>query len=299
MIALDFSKASFQIITRLENFCSPRDFALASEDIIAGGDGDLTAALIASEAYQALQHCTALSPLAVEFETQGARLYSRPDRRGKRLVVGFTGRAFRFMMPLSIFQQAIPDDTDVLVLFDVLNDHYRRGIFDGKTSLFDLPKRLAEITARYCEVISFGTSGGALPALRFSKLARISRGISIGGRVIDDTIRILKGSPLPPAYDPLCACHKSTAGQALLVFGDQHAADSRSARIVAACIDAELIPVKGCAEHNLLWPVYKAGRLNAFLELLLDPRSTLQDLVQFPLSDGQSIKAHPSPGRTP
>lgn len=281
MTALEFSKASFQAITRLENFSSPREFVLAADDIMSGNDTDLLKALVASEAYLALQSEVNLSSLTVEFEARWAKLYSRPGRRGKRLLIGFTGRAFRLMLPLAIFHQALPDDTDVLVLFDSLNDHYRRDIFDGSSTLPDLPQRLAAITENYTTVIAFGTSGGALPALRFAKLARLPRGISIGGRVINDTIRIFKGSPLGSAYDPLCACPKTITGRSVLLYGDQHAADTQTAHIVAACGVVDLIPVKGSAEHNLLWPIYQAGRLAAFLDLFLDIHSTPRALGQF------------------
>ena len=281
MTAMEFSKSAFQAITRLENFCSPREFVMAADDIMSGDNEDLLNALVASEAYLALQSEMNLSPLTVEFETRGARLYSRPGRRGKRLLIGFTGRAFRLMLPLAMFQQALPDDTDVMVLFDSLNDHYRREIFDGTGTLFDLPRRMAAITENYTAVIALGTSGGALPSLRFARLARLPRGISIGGRVINDTLRILNGSPLASAYDPLCACPRATTGQSVLVFGDQHPADARTAHIVAACGAADLIPVKGSAEHNLLWPIYKTGRLAAFLDLFLDTNSTPRALRQF------------------
>lgn len=281
MTALNFSKAAFTAIIKLENFCSPREFMAAADRIMTAGDTDLKAALAVSEAYNALMCEAVLSPMTVEFETEKARLFIRPGQRGTRLLIGFTGRAFRFMMPLAIFQQSLPCDTDLLVLYDSANDHYRSGIFDGKSTLFDLPRLLWPIMDQYSSIISFGTSGGAFPAVRFGKIAQVQRGISIGGRVINDAIRVFKGTGLAPAFDPICDCYKETAGQSWLMFGDQHAADVRSAQIAAASIGAEQIAVMGSAEHNLLWPIYKAGRLDTFLDLLLDPNSTATALRRF------------------
>ena len=100
MTALNFSKEAFKVVNRLENHASSREFLAAAENIMSRGDADLTAALLASEAHKALQCAASLSSLGVVLEFEKACLYSRPERRGTRLLVGFTGSAHRLMMPL-------------------------------------------------------------------------------------------------------------------------------------------------------------------------------------------------------
>jgi hypothetical protein len=275
------SKNAKHIVNQLETFATPMEFFSSVELIINKRHEDLKAAVFESITYNALKGIRALSPMRLELEAQKMRLYSRPGHCGKRLLVGFTGRALRFMMPLAIFQQALPEDTDLLVLYDTEHNHYRSAIFDGKSTLPQLPKLLFPIISKYSSVIAFGTSGGGFPAIRFGCMAGVKRSISIGGRNINDSLRMLRSVSLEPAYDPICVCNKNLEHQALLLFAGLHHEDAHSAHSAAAAINGTTISLEGSTDHSLLWSIQKMGKLDAFFDLFLDTNISSETLRRF------------------
>lgn len=254
-------------LLHLETFSTPIEFLSAMEVARQSGDIALTKVIEESHSMAALCKVGAPSPLVCESETRFARLYSVPETPRQQLIVVFTGWAMRPMMPLPIFMQALPRNTDLLILYDPLRNHYRRGIWDGNCTIRDLPHVMAGIIEIYCDIIALGASGGGLPALRFAKHARLRRGISFGGRLIDDTLRILRREIVPSAYDPLCACDEARTTEAILVYAADNVPDAHAAHCAAVAAASHLIALEGHSNHAVLWEITRMGHLSELLEM--------------------------------
>ncbi|THD83098.1 hypothetical protein E7811_13270 [Aliigemmobacter aestuarii] len=280
MMSRSIPASARRLIAAFDTDLTPMGYAEVSRAILASDNESLKAALLASPAYRALQDARQIPDIRLAAHFPSARLYCR-RRRARRLLVGFTGRAFRLMMPLSILLQSLPADTDLLTLLDPDHNQFRSGTFDGRTGLSELPDALAPIMGRYREVIALGVSSGGLPAIRFGILAGLPRAISVGGRRIDDTLRILKGTAPKHAHDPICDCNRRTRCQTILLHPELHADDSETVRSVAASIDSLTIPLRGSGDHLLMWTLYGMGRLEGFLDLFLDSRAPPERLAAF------------------
>ncbi|MCX7289380.1 MAG: hypothetical protein NTW20_18060 [Rhodobacterales bacterium] len=261
-------KHAFDHLAAMASCLTPLQFIDAANAIRQSGDHDLVEALERSPSMKVLRDAPILSALRCEFETSHARLYSVPGTSRQRLLVGFTGAASRLMMPLPIIMQALPGNTDLLILHDPSRSHFRRGIWDGDRTLLDLAGVTAPIRSAYADTIALGSSGGGLPALRFARHAGLRRGMSFGGRLIDDTLRILRRETVPTAYDPLCACGDARATELILVHSADHVSDAHAARCIAMAANAYLVPIAGRSDHNVLWHMQRMGRLADLLEMM-------------------------------
>ncbi|MDB5657838.1 MAG: hypothetical protein JWS10_453 [Cypionkella sp.] len=290
MTDLGRSKAMHSMVRRLtalENFSTPREFIDAANAIGQSEDRSFADIVERSHSLQALRDAPSLSVLRLQSEVRHARLYSTPGTSRQRLLIAFAGAAQRLMMPLPIFMQALPANTDLLILYDPLNNHYRRGIWDGDHTLRDLASIMAPIIGGYDDTIALGTSSGGLPALRFSKLFGLRRGLSFGGRLIDDTLRILRREILPPAYDPLCACDDLQNTEVILIHAADNAQDALAARCAAVAANSRRISLAGRSNHSVLWDVQCMERLPDLLEMAFSASaSTLNDsLCKWSASD--------------
>lgn len=265
---LSEANRALQRLIALETFSTPREFMASATPLLQSGSAEFCDALGRSRSMQALQTALVFSDLKCESETRYARLYSTPGTARKRLLVAFTGVAMRLMMPLPIFMQALPRDVDLLILYDPLRDHYRKGIWDGTKTLFDLKEATAPVARAYGDVIALGVSGGGLPALRFAKHVMLRRAASFGGRYIDDTLRNLRKESVVTAYDPLCACDTASKTEALLVYASENTHDARAAKCAAAAANAFLLPLNGQKDHIVLWTIQLMGHLPDLLEML-------------------------------
>lgn len=277
MTGTDHPASMHSIIKRLnvlESFSTPREFWDGVKAIMQSGDGSFTDVVERSHSMQALGTAAILSALRLESEVRYARLYSTPGTSRQRLLVAFTGSANRLMMPLPIFMQALPRNTDLLILYDPLKSHYRSGIWDGDRTLWDLRSILAPVTRSYGDTIALGTSGGGLPALRFSKHAELRRGMSFGGRLIDDTLRILRREIVPPAYDPLCACDEARSTEVILVHAADNVQDALAARCASVAASSHMISLAGRSNHGILWDVQRMERLPDLLEMAFSASSS-------------------------
>lgn len=253
-------------LVRLETVSTPLEFMAAYQAAKSTGDTALHKAMKASHSYQSLCGQARLSPLRIVFEARHAKLYSVDGSARRRLMVAFTGASHRLMMPLPIFMQALPQDADLLVLVDPARNHYRHDIFDGTLGLFDLPSALGHIIGSYDDCIAFGTSGGGLPAVRFARLAGLRRGLSFGGRHIDDTLRIFRRDLLPAAFDPLCGCGRVGKTEALFLYSSENPADAETAEICKHIANGTVIPFHGHNHHSVLWLIHRLGGLETFLD---------------------------------
>jgi hypothetical protein len=256
-----------QALNRLENHSSPREFLAAFDAIRASGDPALAAAMEQSHSMEILRKAPRLSDLRCVSEAPLARYYATPDSHQRRLLVAFTGAAQRLMMPLPIIMQALQRETDLLLLFDPSRNHYRRGIWDGEHRFSHLPSLLAPYLRAYADTIAFGTSSGGLPALRFARQAGLRRGLSFGGREIDDTLRILRRENVPPAYDPLCACDVATPTEMILVHAANNTQDAQAARRVGHLANVYPVPLAGQDYHGVLWTLHGIGCLPDLLDM--------------------------------
>lgn len=267
-------------VRALETKSTPLEFLEAERAAAAAGDALFVDQLADSHSAKNLRGATSVSELRLDVEMKFARLYVRPGTRRRRLLVGFTGAARRMMMPLPIFMQALPPEADLLLLLDMQNSHYRTGIWDGTCDLTNLPRTAAPLTSAYEDVIALGTSSGALPAVRFAKMAGLRRGLSFGGRAINDTLRLLRGDRSAPAYDPLCACDARNRTDAIYCFAALHPQDTLSALQAAECANAHLVPLWGRNDHSVLWTIATMGRLNDLLTLAFEgsPEDLIRDV---------------------
>ena len=274
-------------VMALETQSTPLEYLAAAQSAVETGDAMLAELIAASHSARVLKTANAVSDLCLETEVKFARLYSRPGTRRRRLLVGFTGSARRMMMPLPVFMQGLPPDADLLILFDIANRHYRHGIWDGHTALAGLARAAAPVTRSYADVIALGTSAGGFPAVRFAKLAGLRRGLSFGGRAIDDTLRILRGQPTASAYDPLCACDVRAGTEAIFSFSALHPEDSMAALRANWCANAHLVPLAGRRDHSTLWLIAGMGRLNDLLSLAFtaQPDELSSQLLAWNLED--------------
>ncbi len=268
----ELSKATLaqKKLINLETFSTPREFMAAVERHRHAGETAFAEVLDKSFSMEVLRHAPELSTLQCETETRFARLYSAPGTRRRRLLIAFTGVAMRLMMPLPIFMQAMPKDTDLLILYDPQRNHFRSGIWDGTLALSDLVAVAAPVIGAYGDAISLGTSGGGFPALRFAKQSGLRRGLSFGGRQIDDTLGLMRGQAAPPAFDPLCACDRRTGTEAALIYAALNAHDSAAARCAAVAANSHLIPLADRVDHGVLWALQRMGQLPALLDLAFD-----------------------------
>lgn len=269
---LSDANRALQKLIELENYSTPQEFVATAEAILRSGQTELIAALETSRATANLKKATAFSALRCESESRYVRLYSTPGTTRRRLLIAFAGGLMRLMMPLPIFMQAMPEDTDLLVLYDPVRNHFRTGIWDGKYGLGDLPRITAPVRAAYRDVIALGTSGGGLPAIRFAKLARLRRAASFGGRQIDDTLAILRKRRTPMAFDPLCACDTVAEAEALFVYSELHPIDAHAAACASVAKNSVMLPLRGRKDHGVLWKIEQMGYLDEILELLFSAK---------------------------
>lgn len=270
MTAEKRAAAPLRRLIEFEAFCTPIQFLREFQKAQAVGDAALVDQMATSVSLRYLRSQPIISNVVLKGQAKYARMYGEVGAKSKRLIIGFTGRVSRLMMPTPILLQNLPAQTDIMLLYDVRNSHYRTEVFDGKCSLYDLVDVLQDLTAPYDDVIAIGASGGGLPATRFAKLAGLRRGFSFGGRSIDDTLRALRGEPLPSAYDPICACDRRGATQVFFHFSEDHTLDAQAAARAACCTNAHLVPLRGRNEHTLLWTLTQAKSLNRLLTLLFE-----------------------------
>ena len=212
--------------------------------------------------------------------SEDVAMYAAPGglKAAKSLIVAFCGRSHRLMTPWSLFLQSIPASAfDVLILADRSNNHFFNGIEGYAQSLYALSTRvLRDAKARdYSRLLAFGTSTGGLPALRFGLLAGADRAISVGGQMAwhIQRLRMYGGEHALQAFDPLCACSKPRKGQLVCVFAEHSAPDVLSARHMQAVVGAVPVSLAGTDKHNVIYEIYKTGKLPQFYERLFGQRN--------------------------
>jgi acyl carrier protein len=195
----------------------------------------------------------------------------------KTLLVGFTGRALRLMMPTYRFLMHLDADRfDLLLLRSADRGHYATGIPGRGGDIASLGAWLDSwATAQgYGRRISFGTSAGGLAALCVGLERQWDRAIAVG-------------ADLPSSHPEIEAALKqaalgATASQiplVVLMYAALNARDQGAAREVGAILPfARHRRIKGTDVHNVLDVIFRRGMLRVRLHELLvgDPGGEVQ-----------------------
>lgn len=206
----------------------------------------------------------ALNPHSDLYTADGS---AKPEQ--KTLIVGFTGRALRLMMPLYRFLlQLEPERFDVLLLRSVDRGHYETGVPGLGTNLHELGIGLHNWANAqgYRRRIAFGTSAGGLAAL------------SVGlGQLWDRAIAV--GADIPSSHPEIQAALKHVAradvdggrSTAILMYAELNSRDSYAAQELKNLLPRAIHQVmRGVQAHNVLEIVHKRQELKAQLHALLE-----------------------------
>ena len=197
----------------------------------------------------------------------GARHYCGPGNQAdKTLLVCFTTRAQRMMMPLPIFLQTI-DATrfDVLIIADLARDSFLSGVPGLAPSLDALLGWLATLDSlgNYRSIRTVGCSGGGYVAIRAAQALDAERGISIAGR-------FEKAQHLQRWRKIRRLRHRRAPGSArlVLIYADDKPRDRKFAAAVAKVSGGERLPLAfpdGEIGHLVLDELRRRGLLGDFV----------------------------------
>jgi len=193
---------------------------------------------------------------------------SRPDVAG--LVVIFTGKSGRTMVPLSVQLQFIDEACfDVLVLADPGRLHYTAGVepFGNDIAALALGLRRFAAERGYHRIFTYGESMGGLPSLAAGRMAGATRAISVGGRFAWHIRRLLEGRDMP-AFEALCPCTKSET-ELLLVYSAWMVEDRDHANLVQSRLPGARLIAIDHFRHNPIMHLFKHGELKPFLAAML------------------------------
>jgi hypothetical protein len=268
-------------LVEFENTLPPRAFMDQIALEAARGNQVLSSVMAGSPTAVHLQAQSHLQPFTARPLAPDVVLYQgAASPAGRNLLVAFTGRKNRLMMPLPLFLQVLDAATwDVLILRDRSVMQFRNGVFGLATSFPELAGRIATLAAGYRARVAIGTSLGALAAIRLALLIPDMRGISVGGRPANDNGGILAGERPAPAFDPICACLPPARRDLLYFYGEEHELDAVAARHCAALSGGVTMPLAGHDRHFVLWELHQAGRLGLFLQTVLDPAIASPDMA--------------------
>lgn len=197
---------------------------------------------------------------------------------GKTLLVCFTGVARRLFMPIPVFLQHL-----AAVRFDllVLRDPSRNGYRDGLAGVAEDFEGLVDVVATlfdrraYRAVVTYGTSGGGLPAVFAALRLGLDKGVSVAGKGPLDPRWLTIGEGGVGAMLRDLARAARQPPNLLLVHGADCEADVEAARTLAECVPARTLAVHGRdgrkMGHNAVFPLVLESRFGAFLESALDP----------------------------
>ena len=225
-------------------------------------------------------------------------LYSRGHgQRAKALVVAFTGVAHRLLLPTAVVLQSMSIDShDVLLLKDPTRRAYKVGIPDvpgGFSQLSRLIENLAS-EGRYSSVVTFGVSGGGLPALALASQAGFDKGVSVagGGRTSPGSSIFLDVIQL--------ADRDNRTLNLLAIYGADRRQDREAALSLTDIPGLQALGIK-CGDsaigHNPLYPLLLTGSLAAFLQTALNPHVAgfSEDAMRASCVQGEYTQQRPSP----
>lgn len=190
---------------------------------------------------------------------QCVRLYTSREAEAKKksLIVGFSSKALRLMLPMWTFLSHIdPKKCDLLFLWDPTRGHYRGGTPGLGANFKDLVASLEKIVSdlRYAKVISFGVSAGGLPAICAGIANRWDSIVTVGNEYPKTQTHLF----------PMLTrdgSHRAKRQPIRLYYSQLHLWDQASALAVAKMTGGEARAIAGCSSHDALWEVYQRGGL--------------------------------------
>ncbi|HET7032544.1 MAG TPA: hypothetical protein VFJ48_05425 [Casimicrobiaceae bacterium] len=195
------------------------------------------------------------------------------SRDRKTLIIGFTGRFHRLMVPTAWFLDCLnPALYDVVVLRDFSKSVYIAGIAGlGDEFCAALANLATRIDARaYRNTVSLGTSAGGLPAILAAILLGLDRAVAIGAQDLPRVAEVLKTrGRSDETYATLLASRPQPFPEVLIVCPADHPADLAAATSLQQRLPARLLKVRGCADHGLLGWQHAHRMLPAFLAKIL------------------------------
>lgn len=209
-----------------------------------------------------IRHYTLSRPLPAVLFYRGP---GAPDT--KRLLIGFTSRGRRMLLPQSVFLQHLPAD-----MFDVLiiTDPRRSSLETGVPLLGDsVDAVIAWLAAQawirdYAGLRTLGCSGGGFPAVLAGHRLAAELAMSVGGRFPEGRHATRLGWTLRARH---AAQPDST--RTVLAFGADKTRDRKFARALAWATGGQALPVTvpdGDVGHQVLGPLLERGELGAFLQ---------------------------------
>jgi hypothetical protein len=228
------------------------DFPEAGRAWLAGLGEKTPGLMDAPEAFERRE----ISDRVVFYEGQGG---STP----RRLLIAFTGKARRMMLPTPTFLQALDAAAWDVVLLKRTKS-FLEGL-DGEATDFDgvvAYLRRAFIRADYSGVATIGTSGGGGFAVVAALKLKADRGVSISGTVNAAVLA------LAPRRNRLMAFLRGTP-RLCFVHASDFASDRRAANRMIRAWGGRRREVTGVEEHNVVWPLQQRGELKSLLKEVL------------------------------
>ena len=184
----------------------------------------------------------------------------------KTLIICFPGGARRLMLALPTFLQHFDSSRfDVLMIYRHGNTRYSNGVL-GLAGSFDDLMQVLRATLHgftYKKVVSYGTSGGGVPAILAALHLGLDKGISISGTSLEHVRwRHIKSEDW---FTRAKACWKGRP-QLLLVFASENPSDKACASRMAATLPVTLYPLEGQDKHNSIFGYVRAGKFKDLLE---------------------------------
>jgi len=181
--------------------------------------------------------------------------YYSANRGARSLIVAFYDGGRCVGVPISYFLQMLRDDLyDVLALNDPRKLFFDRGIPGFSTSFLET-SRAVEAFAKargFDEVITFGASMGAYPALRAGLLLGADRAISVGGVYSWPVGGLLKRRRVPQAFDVLCPCFSDRQVKMVAVTSARHARDVSHLNLLRQTFPATHAVMIDSDQHNVM-----------------------------------------------
>ena len=240
---------------------------------------------------------------SVEFERsevlRGVTFYTADagstDR--KTMIIGFSGLQHRLMAPTSWLLDCLnPMLYDVVVLRDFSKLTFARGIPGlGAEFLEAMTNLRSRVDMHaYRNVISLGTSGGAIPALLAALLLKLNRGISIcpeDFRMFAGRLRTMGLDDEP--YAALLTSRPRPFPELILVHGAERKEDAIAASFLHNLVPSHLSKVKNCAQHGVLKWHIERGTLPAFLARILGQSLENRECFETRLATTYAVASHP------
>lgn len=197
------------------------------------------------------------------------------ERRGKTLVIGFTGNSDRLMMPSPTYLQHFnAAEVDIVFLVDRGKNGYRGGIpgvGDGFVAMVDALPELLEV-AEYRDLSVTGTSSGGLPAVLGGLRLHAKAIMAIGGNnPEDDRWDQLDGGSARELLMEWATASPET--RVTLVAGAQSLRDHVSAEATLNLIKADFVKVSHPSQpvkHNAAYPLVTQRQFSAFASKYLE-----------------------------